>query len=250
MSGEQVCLKKESPRLPLRALSIFQRSSGNGETPGVPPRWLFTASLLVVILALAAMVRSVNLTDNPPGFFGDEASIGVDAFLLLTTGRDEHGAHFPIFFRSLGDYKLPIFVYGAIPLVAIWGLTEQAVRLTATVFGVLTVISIFLLTRALFNDKAALASAFLLSITPWHIHYSRTGFELISLPFVLTTGLFLFFMALRNQLLLPLAGVVFGLSFYTYRAAWLTVPLVLVGVMLLYRKEVLARPGTGSVEWG
>ena len=208
---------------------------------------LATVTALVIIVSLAAAVRVVNLADNPPGFFADEAAIGFNAYSILTTGRDEYGELLPVFFRSFGEYKFPVFIYGAIPFISALGLTEQAVRLAAAALGTLTVLSVFFLARTLFNEKTALATAFLLAVTPWHIHYSRIGFELISFPLVLTTGLFLLLTGLRHPRVLPYAAVVMGLTFYTYGAAWLIVPLLLGMFAILYRKELLALPRTSFI---
>ncbi|MBI4201165.1 MAG: glycosyltransferase family 39 protein [Chloroflexi bacterium] len=197
---------------------------------------------LGLILLLAAGVRVYDLRNNPPGFFADEAAIGYNAYTILTSGRDEYGSYFPVFFRSFGEYKFPVFIYGTVPFIALLGLTEEAVRMTATVFGTLTVLAVFLLASAMFDRRTALMSAFLLAITPWHIHYSRIGFELISFPLLLTLGLFLLFAGLRRPRLLVLAAGAFALTFYTYGAAWIIAPLTLGMLALLYGKRVLANP--------
>jgi 4-amino-4-deoxy-L-arabinose transferase-like glycosyltransferase len=134
---------------------------------------------LAVVLAVGLAVRVVGLADNPPGFSADEATVGVNAHLVLTTGRDENGLLLPIFFPAFGEQKHPIFVYAAIPFVALLGLSETAVRLTAATMGTLTIVTVFLLARAMFGTRAGLAVAMVLAVTPWHIHYSRTSFELI-----------------------------------------------------------------------
>jgi len=195
--------------------------------------------LVISILALGATVRIVGIDSNPPGFFCDEASIGVNAASIMTTGRDEHGALLPIFFRAFGEYKFPVFIYGSIPFIGIFGLTEQALRLSAAAFGTLTILLVFFLAGKLFNTRTALVSAFLLAITPWHIHYSRIAFELISFPLLLTLGLFLFFISLKKPKFLPVSASAFAVTCYTYSAAWIIVPLLLGMLVLLYRKWIL-----------
>ena len=193
------------------------------------------------ILVLAALVRMVGVSDNPPGFFTDEASIGYNAYTILNSGRDEHGERWPVLFESLGDFKLPVIIYSTVPFVATLGLTELAVRLAAATYGTLTVLTTFFLASALFRRRwAGVAAAFFLAIMPWHIHYSRTGFgELVSFPPLLSLGVFLFLLGVRRNRLWPLSGAVLGLTLLTYRASWVVVPPLLVLLAVLYRRELL-----------
>jgi 4-amino-4-deoxy-L-arabinose transferase-like glycosyltransferase len=203
-------------------------------------RWAQPA-LLVGVIMLAVVVRTVGLSDNPPGFFTDEASFGYNAYTILKTGGDEHGESWPVLFKAFGEYKLPVFIYSLVPFVAGLGLSEVAVRLGAATYGTLTVFTTYLLASALFRQRSVgLAAALFLAIMPWHIHYSRTGLgDLVSfLPF-LTLGLYLFLVGVRRNKLWPLAGVVLGLTLYTYRAAWVVLPPLFILLALLYYRELL-----------
>ena len=59
-------------------------------------RYIFT--LLLAIVALGAILRFYDLASNPPGFYTDEASIGFNAYTILTRGKEEDGGFFAIFF--------------------------------------------------------------------------------------------------------------------------------------------------------
>jgi 4-amino-4-deoxy-L-arabinose transferase-like glycosyltransferase len=207
--------------------------------------------VLAVIVLVAAIVRTVDIVDNPRGFFTDEASFGLNAHLIWTTGRDEHGEFLPFLFRSFGEYKLPVFIYAEVPFVAVLGRTELAVRLTAAVIGSLTVITTYLMAKELFRrELAALAGAAFLAILPWHIHYSRTGLgDIPSFPLLLTISLFLFLRAVRLERSFVPAAVAFGVTFYTYRAAWLVLPPLLLLIVFMYRRE-LRRSGIDAMSAG
>ena len=197
--------------------------------------------VLGLLLLVGGAVRTVDLSGTPMGFFTDEASFGLNAWLILTTGKDEHGEFLPLLFESFGEYKLPVFVYAEVPFVAIFGRTEVAVRVTAAVLGVLGIVSTYLLGKEIFRrELPALGSAALLAVLPWHIHYSRTGLgDIISCPLLVTAGLFLFLRAMRESRSVLPAAVVLGVAFYTYRAAWVVLPPVLLVACLLYYKELL-----------
>lgn len=197
----------------------------------------------LLILTFAAAVRVYNIALNPPGFFADEAAIGYNAYTLAASGADEYGVRFPFFFRSFGDYRNPLPVYLNIPAVALLGLNEFAVRLTAALAGILTVCFIFFIARegspwpeSSWKNGFALASALFLAITPWHIHFSRFGSEYIYFPFLLSAGWMVFLLSQKILWLLPVSFLVLGATLYTYYPTWLVTPIFVVLILILYRK--------------
>ena len=91
-------------------------------------------------------------------------------------------------------------MYLTIPSVWIFGLSEFAARLPSAVFGVLTCIAIFFLAKKLTGSNAiSYASFFLLSITPWHLQFSRAGFESNVGLFFLVSGFALLLYAIRKN---------------------------------------------------
>lgn len=208
-------------------------------------------SLLVLIFILGATVRIWNIQNNPPGFFCDEASIGYNAYKILTTGKDEHGVAFPIFFRAFGEYKSPVNIYSAVPFIAIFGLNEFSTRLFAAVYGTLSLGAIYLLAKELFNKKVATFSMLLLAISPWHIHISRIAFENISYVFWLTLSVALFLKGIKKENWLITSSVSFAITAYTYTPARIVAPAVFVFLLTLYSQKIfktqLKRKGVISV---
>ncbi|RJQ35877.1 phospholipid carrier-dependent glycosyltransferase [Candidatus Microgenomates bacterium] len=199
-----------------------------------------TLSIIVIIGFTLRVYRNVEI---PPGFFADEASIGYNAFTLLTKGSDEAGNRFPILFQNFGNfYRPPISIYISSVFVYFLGLNEFSVRLSAAVFGTLTIITVFYLSRILFSsDKIGLLSSLFLAISPWHIHFSRINQEFIYLVFFLTLSIHLFLLTFKNKkpFFLILSFIMFGLSLYTYVTAYFLIPIFLVSILFIYRKNVL-----------
>ena len=195
-------------------------------------------SLLVLlgIVALAATLRGFRLDELPPGFYLDEASVGVEAHSILTTGRDQTGTLLPRIVPALQDWKHPLYIYATVPFEAVLGPTRVAVRLPAVVFGTLTVLLLAFLAFELTGDlRVALLAAFVLAITPWHVHYSRTALsEGITLPFTFVLALWLYLRARRlgDRRRFALAGAAFGLVLYSYTAAKLPLPAFLAALAL------------------
>ncbi|MEZ0228579.1 MAG: ArnT family glycosyltransferase, partial [Planctomycetota bacterium] len=182
---------------------------------------------LLVIVSLAGPLRGFRLDSVPPGFYLDEASIGVEAHTLAETGADSTGTRWPIVFRALQDWKHPLYVYGAAASVKALGPTRTAVRLPAVIFGTLTVLLIGLLALELTGDaRAALFAAIVLALSPWHIQYSRMAWEAVTLGFSTVLALWLYFVARRRggAWRFALAGASFGLVLYSYTPAKLLLP--------------------------
>lgn len=192
--------------------------------------------ILGVILFLGGFLRIYNLSENPKGFFCDEASIGYNAYLLFKNGRDEYGQKFPLFFRSFGDYKNPVLIYSVIPSVALFGLSEFAVRIVPAIYGSLTILIIYLLGKKLFGTPVGIFSSLFLAISPWHVHLSRMATEgMIAFLFFLSLSVYLFFKGQNKTIFLYLSLLSFGLTLYTYYVAYLTVPLFLVYLIIVFK---------------
>lgn len=206
---------------------------------------LLTFVCIVLITLIGFSLRVFKLTEIPPGFFADEASIGYNSYTIITKGADEEGRKFPILFKNFGDFYRPgISIYFTAPFVASFGLSEWSVRIAAATAGTLSLVLIFFVTRLLFNSNiSALLSAVFLAISPWHIHMSRIGQEFIYLPFFILLSLFLFLFGLRKNrdAIYLLSFVALGATLYTYVTAYFIVPLLTTSLIIVYRREIWER---------
>lgn len=196
--------------------------------------------LFVVLITIAAFfLRVHDFTKVPPSLDWDEAAVGYNAYSILKTSKDEFGVPHPLAFRSFDDWKSPLYIYLAVPLVAVFGLTETAVRMPAAFFGSLTVFGTYFLTRKLIKkDDVALLSTALLAVSPWHLQFSRVGFEPILVPFFVVWGTFLFMKSLEKGRWIVLSSLFFALTFYSYVGARFFVPLLILLMMFSFRKRI------------
>lgn len=188
-------------------------------------------ALLLVVVTLAAFLRFWQLSDLPPGFYRDEAYNGLDALGVL------QGKH--LLFFPANNGREPIYIYLTALSVQLFGRSVLAVRLTAAVAGTLTTLALYALAREWFGRRVALLAAWFWAVTFWPIHLSRIGLRPILLALGLALTFWLGTRAYRQQrpMLWFTAGLIYGLSYYTYLAARFT-PL-LWGILFLY---LLARP--------
>src|SRR3990170_100969 len=190
--------------------------------------------LLLTIVALGLFLRLVWLSDFPPSLNWDEASLGYNAYSLLKTGHDEWGVAFPAIFRAFGDYKLPGYVYLAVPAVKLFGLTVPGVRLPSALAGTMLIFVTYLLARAFFSDtRISLLASFLVAVEPWTWFLSRVALEANLAALLIALGLLFI---LRRQTVW--AVFFLGLSVWTYNSARLFVPLFLISFWLIRRPRL------------
>ena len=129
--------------------------------------------LLIAITAIAAVPRLVLLGTIPPGFHGDEAVAGLEARSLLHYGHLMQGQAAPY---SLGALGVPAGTfYWTAAVVAVFGQTVVTVRLAYALLGIAGVTLTFLASRIMFGRSVAVIATLLLSVSAWHLHYSRSG---------------------------------------------------------------------------
>jgi 4-amino-4-deoxy-L-arabinose transferase-like glycosyltransferase len=176
--------------------------------------------ILGLVVLLGFLVRVVGISDPDTGFYVDEASLGYNARSIWETGSDEYGQKIPMAFRSFGDYKSPLFVYAAIPLVNVFG-EMLGVRLTAALLGTMTIWLVAEIAKKLSGNKAGLIAGATLAILPWHVNLSRHGIEAV-LASALLAGALLLFVSKKYR-----AGlVILALSTLAYHATKYVSPLL------------------------
>ena len=198
--------------------------------------------VLVLILALGFGLRLYNVAHVPPGLTWDEAALGYNAYSLLKTGKDEYGAVLPLNLKSFGDYKPALYAYLDIPFVAVFGLNELAVRLPSVFAGVLFIWLMYSLMQELFQKKwLSVTTALFAAISPLSLQFSRGAWESNIATVLNLGGVFLFLKAQKNQWWYVGVGSLFGLSLLTYQGSRLFVLLLLIGLFVLYRKNLLLK---------
>lgn len=198
--------------------------------------------LLLALTALAAGLRFYKLGVVPPGFQFDEAYNAIDAASVLDGQR-------PLFLPANAGREV-LYTYWQALLAAIFGLTPYSLRLASALAGIATIPASYTLLRGMLRRRSRPVSAFtafVLTISFWHLHFSHYGIRVILQP-LFFIGVFGFFWygAARGRLWAYAAsGVLAGLSVWNHPTGRL-VPIVLIiyTAWLLYRypERRLRRP--------
>lgn len=137
-------------------------------------------ALLCAIFLLALALRSFRL-DGQSLWSDEGVSVALAQCDLATIARDAaHDIHPPLYYYLLHFW------------VRLFGSSEIAVRSLSLLCGLLLVLFIYLLGRALFDERVALVASFLAAISPFQIYYSQETRMYILVALLGAISLFLF----------------------------------------------------------
>lgn len=202
----------------------------------------------VGIVLLASFLRLYKIGIVPHGMTWDEAAIGYNGYAVITTRRDEWLTRLPVSFRSFGDYKAPLAIYLNGFFTVLLGLHLWVVRLPFALSGIAAVVGSVLLGKEVFKGSRfvsalSLLLGFSIAVSPWHIHFTRTGFESGLAVTLVIWGTYLFLKAWsvekHKTVLLTASATLFVLSLYTYHSTKITVPLLGLFLLWFVRKDIL-----------
>jgi 4-amino-4-deoxy-L-arabinose transferase-like glycosyltransferase len=214
--------------------------------------WPF-AIAIVVACAIAAHVYRV--ADLPMGLYPDESSIGWNAWSIATTGHDEHGVAWPLYFRAFGEYKNPVYIYFLALVYKVLGLSVWTTRLASALCWLIGSAIFARLAWRLFDERSVrLYVLVCLAFTPWLFALSRISFEVIAVYPLLALHLY----AIRRTFETPsiawsiVAGSAIGLAAYAYSTMRLLAPLYVIAMLLAgfdrrRLRELLAFAGAAAL---
>ena len=178
---------------------------------------------VAILTVAAAFLRVYRLDEIPAGFHGDEAVTGIEGLRIL-----QEGWIGPYTTSALGQLTGPFYLTALL----IWLLDASvfSVRLSMGLFGIATVPAAYLLLRIGFGRWIALFGTSALTVSYWHLHFSRLGFGVVPLAFASTAAAAALLWAMksydaggleerrRNLWSWIAAGALLGLIPYTYFA--------------------------------
>jgi hypothetical protein len=177
-----------------------------------------------------------------PGFIRDEASIAYNAYTLSQNLHDQNGGFLPLYIKSFGDYKSPLFPYLLALVFRFTGPSRHAALDTSAVFVLAAIVLLGALawrrTRSLFVVCATVAIGV---ITPWLYELGRTSYETIIEPLAIVLVLLAVDWAYRSrrravERAVPV-GLALGAVTYSYAGGRIMAPLLGVALLAFYRRD-------------
>lgn len=217
-----------------RKSMITEPAASRVQSPRHPSARRVDIVLFSAILILGIAARTWQFGRVPPGLNPDEASIGVEAYSLLTFGVDRNGMSFPVQFISWGTGQSVPYAYLLMPVVALTHrLSPSIIRFPMLLAGIAALPLMYLLGRWLVAPRFGLLSMFFLAISPWHIVLSRWALDANLFPgFFLAAFVCLLASARKSIWFMPACSL-FGLSLYTYATAYAVVPVFMALLLLI-----------------
>lgn len=204
------------------------------------------AALLLILLGGAAL-RLGGSQLSPPGLSHDEVANWLIVQQILA------GQHAVYFTEAYGHEAG--FHYLQAGSVALLGDHALALRLPAMFAGILLICVTFILLRRLFGASTALMAAALLAVLFWPIFFNRQGLRVNALPVVAGLSAYFWWRAWQEGgwRWWGIAGILAGLSLYTYmaaRAVPLFYALYLLYLLLAHRSHLRQRWRQVLLFWG
>ncbi|MFA5994246.1 MAG: glycosyltransferase family 39 protein [Parcubacteria group bacterium] len=190
---------------------------------------IISYSLLFIIITLGFFLRFYNIDNIPPGIYPDEAVNGQDAIQANETGDYQ-------WFYPANQGREGLFMNLIAFCFKFFGISILTLKLPAIVFGTLTILGTYLLTKELFHkENTALAASFLYATSFWAINFSRISFRANLLPFILVFSFYFLFRGLRTKRWWDFAigGFIFGVGMHTY-IAWRVAPAILLLMLIFF----------------
>lgn len=185
------------------------------------------------------LTRIIGFGDIPIGINVDEAGIMQDAYCIANYGTDRFGNNNPVYMINYGGGQSALYTYLAAFLINIFGYSLTIIRIPALIFSIIYLIFAFLITKDLKNKKIAILVEFIAVIVPWHFMQSRWAFDCNLMSAMLLTSIYALIKA-KRKLGYILAGILFGISFYTYALSYIVIPIILVSLVgyMLYINKI------------
>lgn len=207
---------------------------------------MYICILLLTIVCSYFYFNSLSFL--PLGYSYDNLSIVSSAICLSNQGTDEHGTYYPLYFFSLGDYKVPAVIYLLSFVNKIFPLNLYFSRLITVSLGLIGLVFIYLITKknknklAYFITFLFVLSNLFISSSFWSIQ--RSGFEV---GYTLVYNAFLYIFCIKglkekNNLysLFGVSLIFFSIFLYqSYKVIF--IPILFFYFLLLYSRSIFKK---------
>lgn len=200
---------------------------------------------LGLVVAIALVLRLVNLGSFPDSFNPDEADNFQDAMSNLY-GEPRANGFFGFDWKPQPAYS----IYMLSAFIKLLGPSVTAMRLPSALLSVLALVPFFLLLRRRFSTVASGLATLLLGTNLWYLNFSRSAWENVHVALYMLSAMLFLMLALdrigapipgrRTWLYFALSGVFCALGLYGYfggRAIVLAVAAYFPVALWFYRRR-------------
>lgn len=142
---------------------------------------------------------------------------------------------------SVGGFFMgPIYYYFMAPFLWLWQLDPVGPAVMVALFGVATILLIYLVGKDFFGIKAGLIAAFFYAISPLVIAYSRSSWNPNLVPFFSLLTLYLLYKGLvkNSWPLFFISGILFGITLQLHYVALFLALIIIFCLVLMEAKNL------------
>jgi len=203
--------------------------------------------LLIAVTSLFLATRFYRLDVVPFGAHRmhiDELGAAYDAFCISEYGVDQFLLKMPPYFRCFGEGQNALYTYLSAIVFKIAGISLFNYRLSAVICAMGAFAALFFLMKEMLDKWYALVALALMTIMPVFMISEHWGLEAyLLMSFVIISMCFHVHAAMTGSSLhYFLAGVFWGLSYYTYSLSYIVVTVFLIlsmAILMKYKKITL-----------
>ena len=206
----------------------------------------FACGLLLIVVAVAAVLRLYRLDDFPLGPNVDEIFTLNNSLLLLEKPFDPFG-HTPLI--SEGWVETPnLYLYFNLLILKLAGVSYWSMKLLSVIPGVIACGGIFLIGQLVFERRVAFCTALLFAFAHWPIRLSRYGWDASFMVMTFSVAIWLLLLGMQRgrPLYAYCSGMAAGLGLYSYlgsRICLLSLLAFLVGEGVYKRDRSILKQG-------
>jgi mannosyltransferase len=193
-------------------------------------------TLFLLIIVIAIFLRFYDLGNE--SLWLDEASSLLESGLPIPE-MSAHSNQPPLYFLLLAGW------------IKIWGTSEVALRSLSAVFGILSVVFMFLAGRELFNARTGLIGGFLAAISPFYIFHSQDtrAYSLLLLLSLVSYFVFISMLKKDRAWHYPLYFLATALTCYTHIYGFFIL-ISQIAYLAIYYRAYLARIKKLAITFG
>lgn len=200
---------------------------------------------LIISLAIGAYLRLHNISQYMT-FLGDE---GRDVLVVKRMIVDHKFTLLGPTASVGGFFMGPIYYYFMLPFLWLWNLDPVGPAIMVALFGLLTVLLVYLLGQALFDSWVGLMAAVLYSFSPFIIAYSRSSWNPNIVPFFATLLMYSLwrFYESRRMRWLFVSGVCIGIGVQLHYVFLFLIPVATIWTAQICRTKQLLLSGLVAI---
>lgn len=199
----------------------------------IKKRYFYIGLGITVLIFLYA--HFFKLAEVPYGVNIDEMGMGYDAWSMANFGVDRHLKSFPAYLINFCNGQSSLYMYMAALCIKVFGYSELVLRYPAFVNAILIAVFGALICHERWHKRSiVLLYLVLYSIFPVFIMFTRVGLDCNLMLGFSTMFLYFLMKAVQNgeKKFYVLAGVLAGITLYTYAISYLVMPLFLLFALL------------------